>query len=234
MRDAPFLWNYLILAGNMSSGNCTDNGCESQWQNQGRCVDFSNTDMKFEHLEATFNLSSGSIPGLCGHNSNRKKDCCHCLQMVKWDGDCVKLAPDSLSTLQIKTSYNTIDLCIDTCKSSNFNYAGVFNGSTCWCGNLAPSPEDLRPGQCDIPCPGNIGQICGATSAMNIFDLNCEDSVPTAATTIAIASTSASAITTTSADDLILPQITAATNANTCVCPSTGEQQYKTNVNLKQ
>merc|ERR550519_1789966 len=83
-----FLW--IILAHTLHGvnafvkstsyrGNCIDNGCSSQWGNHGSCVDFSNTDVDFEHLGATFNLSSGAKPGLCGHNSNGKKDCCHCL-----------------------------------------------------------------------------------------------------------------------------------------------------------
>ena len=64
-----------------STGSCTDNGCSSQWGNHGSCVDFSNS-VDFEHLEATFNLSSGAKPGLCGHNTNGKKDCCHCLNTL--------------------------------------------------------------------------------------------------------------------------------------------------------
>merc|ERR550532_3187607 len=59
-------------------GNCTDNGCSSQWGNHGSCVDFSNS-VDFEHLGATFNLSSGAKTGFCGHNTNGKEDCCHCL-----------------------------------------------------------------------------------------------------------------------------------------------------------
>ena len=81
----------------MLTGNCTDNGCTSQWGNHGSCVDFSNT-VDFKHLGATFNLSSGAKAGFCGHNSNGKKDCCHCLNTyINWNGDCVEFSRGILS-----------------------------------------------------------------------------------------------------------------------------------------
>ena len=106
------------------TGNCTDNGCQSQWENRGSCVDFSSS-VDFEHVGKTFNLSSGSKPGLCGHQGG-KKDCCHCLQLINWDGDCVQLSADRLSSFHMDTSTNTREHCIESCQSANFRYA-------CWC-----------------------------------------------------------------------------------------------------
>ena len=34
------------------------------------------------HLTSSFNLSAGSIKGLCGHQTKSKGDCCHCMQAV--------------------------------------------------------------------------------------------------------------------------------------------------------
>ena len=55
-------YHILIKVLNISTGNCTDNGCTSQWGNHGSCVDFSNS-VDFQHLGTTFNLSSGAKPG---------------------------------------------------------------------------------------------------------------------------------------------------------------------------
>ena len=51
--------------------------------NLARCVDFSKT-VDFAHLRTTFNLSSGSKSGLCGHGTSGLEDCCHCLRLIAY------------------------------------------------------------------------------------------------------------------------------------------------------
>ena len=192
------------------TGSCTDNGCAGQWENRGSCVDFSNS-VDFQHVGGTFNLSSGSKPGLCGHQSG-KKDCCHCLQLINWDGDCVKFSSDPLSSVQSNIVLNTREHCIESCQTANYRFAGVRNGSTCWCGDEAPSQDDLRPGECNMPCPGNVNETCGAAYATNVFDIHCEDCLPTSTTTT----------TTTTTTAIGCPDLTAGAQTITCTCPSSG------------
>ena len=154
--------------------------------------------MDFEHLTGTFNLSAGSKPGLCGHNSNGKKDCCHCLNLlVSWNGDCVDFSGDLLSGLHSVISANTREECIALCQFENFKYAGLQNGTSCWCGNKGPSHGNIREGECDIPCPGNVAQICGSATKMNIFDTQCESCLPpTLSTSSSVEISPATAMTT--------------------------------------
>ena len=78
-----FLDGYISQL-DFSTGDCKDEGCEKHWpKNGGHCVDFSKK-IDFENLGATFNLSSDSKPGVCSHSvSVYKKDCCHCLQLMR-------------------------------------------------------------------------------------------------------------------------------------------------------
>ena len=64
------------------TGKCVDIGCKERYGNNGVCVDFSVATVDFGHLTSSFNLSAGSIKGLCGHQTKSKGDCCHCMQAV--------------------------------------------------------------------------------------------------------------------------------------------------------
>ena len=165
------------------TGSCRDNGCSSQWENHGACVDFSNN-VDFVHLEAMFNLSAGSKQGLCANNYNEKKECCHCLNSrVTWIGDCTEFSESLSSQMHLTISpTNSLEECITLCQSRDHRYAGLQNGSSCWCGDEEPQRDDIRPGECDTHCPGNDHQICGAETKINVYDTDCKECIPTAMT----------------------------------------------------
>ena len=100
----------LHLTVSFSTGNCTDIGCSSQWENHGSCVDFSNTDVDFEHLGAT----------LSEHLHKLERG----LRRV-FPGYSLRLARHLLFQQSR----------IGICQFEKFRYAGVQNGTSCWCGN---------------------------------------------------------------------------------------------------
>jgi hypothetical protein len=69
-------------------------------------------------------------------------------------------------------SDNTIEQCVDFCKTKGFLYAGLEYSSECWCSSqLNPKyvPQDGIMGNCVMKCSGNANQICGGASRMSIY-----------------------------------------------------------------
>ena len=57
-----------------------------------------------------------------------------------------------------------VTTCINWCEDHYYKYAGLQQGSQCWCG---PSFGKHGPGTCDATCPG--GDTCGGDTANSVY-----------------------------------------------------------------
>ena len=62
-------------------------------------------------------------------------------------------------------------LCKQACFiENNYAFLGLQNGDECFCGNKAPSLDDLLPdSDCNTPCKDKNNVMCGAAWKNNIF-----------------------------------------------------------------
>ena len=56
-----------------------------------------------------------------------------------------------------------------------FRYAGVENGDACHCGNADDKFIPTDPGECNIPCTGDLGQFCGSSWRLQVFNTKDPD-----------------------------------------------------------
>jgi len=91
-----------------------------------------------------------------------------------WDGGCVKdsnnrLLPD----LEDVGSTNSLTKCRQLCSSKGYSYMGVQAVTWCLCGhNPPPQYSRVSQGECNQRCPGNSGEMCGASWRMNVYSIN--------------------------------------------------------------
>lgn len=81
------------------------------------------------------------------------------------------LTPLALPTLLYDNTGNSIEGCTSGCQGSGFAIAGLQNGTQCFCGNAlsGQSAVLIVDGACRLPCPGNLGEVCGGYSRLSIF-----------------------------------------------------------------
>ncbi|CAF0860533.1 unnamed protein product [Didymodactylos carnosus] len=65
---------------------------------------------------------------------------------------------------------NNIGACITMCSDSI--YAGILNGSLCYCGMNIRQSTNLDENECRIPCPTHETTCCGGISLFSIYDVN--------------------------------------------------------------
>merc|ERR1712037_1049397 len=58
---------------------CIDEGCSSEHDGWGECVDFSK-DVDWQRLSTEFDLSAGHVPGKCGNARVAVEECCKCMK----------------------------------------------------------------------------------------------------------------------------------------------------------
>merc|ERR1711990_711384 len=58
---------------------CIDEGCSSEHDGWGECVDFSK-DVDWRRLTTEFDLSAGHVPGKCGNARVAVEECCKCMK----------------------------------------------------------------------------------------------------------------------------------------------------------
>jgi hypothetical protein len=66
-----------------------------------------------------------------------------------------------------RSPQNTPQRCISICNAKGFAYAGVQYGESCLCGNSYGRYGAAN--NCDYPCTGDSGQICGGYSANSVY-----------------------------------------------------------------
>jgi hypothetical protein len=90
-----------------------------------------------------------------------------------------------LGYAHISTKDMTRQKCVDHCTTSGFKYAGVQDGSHCFCDN--PGPRGLGAkideSKCKTACRGNKSETCGGDYANNIFSTSLANAPDTTNTT---------------------------------------------------
>lgn len=66
----------------------------------------------------------------------------------------------------------TAESCVNTCIGLGYTVAGMEYGVQCFCDNSISNGGALAQNQadCNIPCPGNAAEECGAGNRMNIYN----------------------------------------------------------------
>lgn len=66
------------------------------------------------------------------------------------------------------------ETCMQLCDTAGYSIAAVENGKQCFCGNkLAVTAEKADTSACNLPCPGNRKEMCGASSLANVLTFSC-------------------------------------------------------------
>jgi hypothetical protein len=64
----------------------------------------------------------------------------------------------------------TKNLCVDTCRRKGFKYAGLQYSQQCFCGNSYGKLG--KSDNCNMPCSGNKGEICGGGWANSVYQIS--------------------------------------------------------------
>ncbi|KAG9005542.1 hypothetical protein FRB94_001469 [Tulasnella sp. JGI-2019a] len=76
----------------------------------------------------------------------------------------------TLGAYTVTTSTMTNAQCVQTCSGLGYAYAGTEYGNECYCGNTLPaSLKDATTADCNAPCAGATGQICGGTYKLSVY-----------------------------------------------------------------
>ncbi|WWC68300.1 uncharacterized protein I206_102224 [Kwoniella pini CBS 10737] len=64
----------------------------------------------------------------------------------------------------------TAEWCVSGCQAKNYSYAGIEYGSECWCANtLSSTSTKQADSACNMLCPGNQREYCGAGSRLALY-----------------------------------------------------------------
>ena len=63
----------------------------------------------------------------------------------------------------------TVEACLAAAAMKGYMYAGVEYGSECYSSNTKPTAAALGDAACNMPCPGNSQQACGAGYALSLY-----------------------------------------------------------------
>ncbi|KAL3447484.1 WSC domain-containing protein [Aspergillus insuetus] len=116
--------------------------------------------------------------------------------------------PSHLSLLESRVSANdeslTISKCQDACYRAAYQFAGVKGGNECWCSPFVGGEWARNQKDCNLPCTGDEGEICGGEESVNVFeavDDEEDESVAGSPTPSDISSASPSSSTSTSGSE---------------------------------
>ncbi|OCF34866.1 hypothetical protein I316_03412 [Kwoniella heveanensis BCC8398] len=96
----------------------------------------------------------------------------------------------ALNQYSFASSSMTQELCMTTCQTKGYTYAGIEYSSECYCGNSFTSGSVAAASGCSMTCSGNNMQTCGGGSRLTTFKYS---NATVAASSSAAASTSTSA-----------------------------------------
>ncbi|RDL36505.1 Uncharacterized protein BP5553_05857 [Venustampulla echinocandica] len=89
----------------------------------------------------------------------------------------------------------TIAVCVAACNAAGFSMAGVEYSQECYCGNSIQHAAVEAPGglsDCNMLCPGNTTEFCGAGNRLDVYKKGYTGSQSTVATVIASSTTTQS------------------------------------------
>ena len=95
----------------------------------------------------------------------------------------VDSSDSSKPTLEGTASYSFTDwnnmtqpVCLQECANRGFDWAGLKNGATCYCGSSSTfalgGGSWVSPNLCDKNCTGDSSQTCGTWNGMNVFNVS--------------------------------------------------------------
>lgn len=68
------------------------------------------------------------------------------------------------------TTSMTAELCVAGCQAKGYTFAGVEYGQECWCDKaLSVNSVKLANSACNMLCPGNQREYCGAGSKLAVY-----------------------------------------------------------------
>lgn len=74
-----------------------------------------------------------------------------------------------LNATSFISSSMTVNLCVQYCTNLSNQYAGVQNGSECYCGNSFRKYGIRNDSSCDVNCSGDNSNQCGAKNFNSIY-----------------------------------------------------------------
>ncbi|KFY43767.1 hypothetical protein V495_03787 [Pseudogymnoascus sp. VKM F-4514 (FW-929)] len=87
----------------------------------------------------------------------------------------------------------TVSKCLNTCYLESCIYAGLGEGSECWCAKYVVGVEALDQTDCNLLCTGDKSSFCGGKGFVNVFKAESMET-----TSITTSSSTASSTTTSS------------------------------------
>ncbi|KAI5845329.1 WSC domain-containing protein [Tricharina praecox] len=78
-----------------------------------------------------------------------------------------------LSGYSFASANMTVDVCVDTCQSLAYVYAGVEYSTECYCADtLSNQTTQAPPMDCEFKCGGNKKQFCGGADRVLLYARN--------------------------------------------------------------
>ena len=59
--------------------------------------------------------------------------------------------------------------CLRSCMNAGYQYAGTQYSSECWCGNSYGLYGVKPTNECNMPCAGNEGEMCGGANRNSVY-----------------------------------------------------------------
>jgi hypothetical protein len=73
---------------------------------------------------------------------------------------------------QPDTQTNSVENCIATCRGLGYTIAGMEFGAQCFCDkNLYNGAALAAPEKCNMPCPGDNTEMCGAGDYLSVYNI---------------------------------------------------------------
>ncbi|KEQ92133.1 hypothetical protein AUEXF2481DRAFT_7833 [Aureobasidium subglaciale EXF-2481] len=85
---------------------------------------------------------------------------------------CYKDSPRALSVVSASDTMS-VDACLKLAEAGKYTWAGLEYSRECWLGNaLASGTGNATASECNMPCKGMPGQLCGAGSRLSLYKRN--------------------------------------------------------------
>lgn len=82
--------------------------------------------------------------------------------------------PRVLGGYTFASSNMTTELCLNTCYSRGFVFAGTQYASECYCGNDMSTANSAPETSCNMACKGNKDQLCGGPTRLTTYKSNIQ------------------------------------------------------------
>ena len=86
--------------------------------------------------------------------------------------DCIsEVSGRTLNADSNSVSSQSLELCAHRAADKNYRYFGLEYSSECYLGEAPkPASTSLPQSRCNMPCSGNMQQVCGGSGAISLFN----------------------------------------------------------------